>query len=97
MKKEILNLVKSEEGILRSNNISFLRRWTKDALNNPVDKLVIEFDSINHVRYSLYERDIESRDFEGIIKECEEKTQLFLTEVSNVICSNLRNGYNYHI
>ena len=97
MKKEILNLVKSEEGILRLNNISFLRRWTKDALNNPVDKLVIEFDSINHVRYSLYERDIESRDFEGIIKECEEKTHLFLTEVSNVICSNLRNGYNYHI
>ena len=86
-------MVNSEEGTFRLNNISYLRRWSKDALGNNVDKLVIEFDNINNVCFSLYDREIKSRDYEGIIGECEEKIQLFLSEVSKELCSNLKAGY----
>lgn len=92
MKKEIINLVNSEEGTFRINNIAFLRRWTKSALNENVDKLTIEFDCINNVRFGL-SVEIESRDFAGIIAECEAATTSFLTAVALELNKNLRNGY----
>lgn len=35
MKKEIMNLITSSEGQFRINNISYLKRWTKDGKPNP--------------------------------------------------------------
>ena len=78
MKKEIMNLIniKSDEATyFRLNNISYLRRWTMDGLGNEVDRLTIEFDTINEVRFSLCDREIRSRDYAGIISECQEKTE----------------------
>lgn len=92
MKKEIINLVNSEEGTFRINNIATLRRWTKSALNENVDKLAIEFDRINNV-YFGNSVEIESRDFAGIIEECEEATTAFLCAVALKLNNNLRNGY----
>ena len=93
MKKELLEVLASEEGSFRLNNISYLRRWTKDGLGNKVDKLKIEFDNINQVNFSLYDTEIKSRDYDSIIKECIEKTQLYLAEVSRSLCSDLKAGY----
>ncbi len=93
MKKEIMQLVSSNEGQIRLNSISYLRRWTKTAIGTPVDKLELVFDSINNVRFSIYDTEIKSRDYNGIIKECEELTSRFLAEVSRSLCNDLRAGH----
>lgn len=93
MKKDIMELLKSENGYLRINNISYLHRWTKDALGNEVDRLELEFDTINNVNFSIYEREIKSRDYAGIISECQVITENFMTEVSKTLCNNMKAGY----
>lgn len=96
MKKDIMNLInaKSEEATyFRLNNVSYLRRWTKDALGDDVDRLVLEFDNINNVNFSLYDREVKSRDYDGIIKECQKITEAFFLEVSRTLISNLGAGY----
>lgn len=93
MKKEIMELVNKNEGIVRLNEVSYLRRWTKDAMGNKVDMLRLEFDSINGVRYSLYKDDITARDYNGIIKECEIITNAFFAEVARSLTNNLKAGY----
>lgn len=92
MKNEIMNLINSEDGTFRLNNISKLHRWTKTALNENVDKLRIEFDAINGIDFSgIY--DIKCRNFEGIIEECEKATSDFLGRVSAKLTANIKNGY----
>lgn len=86
-------LINSEEGTFKLNNVSYLVRWTKDAMGNKVDMLRLEFDSINGVRYSLYKNEITARDYEGIIKECETLTNAFFAEVARSLTSNLKAGY----
>lgn len=93
MKKEIMNLVKSEEGTFRLNNVSVLRRWKKDALGTEVDKLVLEFDTINLVRFTLADREIHARDYEGIIKECQDLTKRFFDEVAISLMLDMKAGY----
>lgn len=97
MKKELMNVINSEDGTFKLNKISYLRRWTKDALGNDVDELTLEFNNINNVCYSIADRKIKSRDYEGIIEECEEITKRFFEEVSRKICSDLRAGYNIYL
>jgi len=92
MKSEIKSLLKSEEGTYRLNNISYLRRWTESAIGEPVDGLRICFDNINGVDFGDFV-DIESRTYEGVIKECEAATSDFLKEVSRRLTNDLRAGY----
>lgn len=93
MKKEIMNLVNANEGTVRLNEVSYLTRWTENAMGNKVDMLRLEFDSINGVRYSVYKNDITARDYNGIIKECEAITNAFFTEVAGCLTNNLKAGY----
>ena len=93
MKKDIVNLLNSESGYFRINNISYLSRWTKDALGNNVDRLTLEFDSINGVCFSVFDREIKSRDYDGIIRECQDITQRFSEEIARTLCNNLGAGY----
>lgn len=93
MKKEIIRLVNSEEGSFRLNNISTLRRWTKDGLGKDVDRLELDFDCINNVCFSICDCEIESRDYDGIIKECQEITERFLEEVTRSLVNDMRAGY----
>ena len=95
MKKQIEALVKSFKGEYRLNCIATLRRWTTDAIGDPVDMLVIEFDNINNRHFGNW-RVIESRDYEGIISECEEYIMLFLTEAGATLTKELKNGYNVY-
>lgn len=93
MKKEILNLVESNEGEFVLNNISRLRRWTNSAIGENVDKLVIEFENINNVNFGVASKEIVARDYNGIINEITIATKEYLQEVSNRLCSNLKCGY----
>lgn len=93
MKKEILNLVESDEGEFVLNNISYLRRWTNSAIGENVDKLVIEFENINNVNFGVASKEIVARDYNGIINEITIATKEYLQEVSNRLCSNLKCGY----
>lgn len=93
MKKEIMDLIKSGDGSFRINNVSYLRRWTVDGLGHEVDRLVLEFDSINHVRFSITDHEIKSRDYDGIIEECKKLTEKFFEEVAHTLTKNLGAGY----
>nr|DAL18354.1 MAG TPA_asm: hypothetical protein [Caudoviricetes sp.] len=93
MKKEILNLVESNEGEFVLNNISYLRRWTNSAIDENVDKLVVEFKNINNVNFGVASKEIVARDYNGIINEITIATKEYLQEVSNRLCSNLKCGY----
>lgn len=96
MKKEIMNLINTKvEGIscFRLNNVSYLTRWTKDGCGNDVDCLALEFDTINGVNFSLCDREIKSRDYEGIILECQRITEAFFAEIARTLKSNLQAGY----
>ncbi len=93
MKKEILNLVESNEGKFVLNNISYLRRWTNSAIGENVDKLVVEFENINNVNFGVASKEIVARDYNGIINEITIATKEYLQEVSNRLCSNLKCGY----
>lgn len=94
MKKEIMHLIKSKEtGTFRLNNISRLCHFTQiDGMKQETDYLYLEFDNINGVYFSSRE-EIISRDYDGIIEECAEKTSIFLLEVSKRLCSDMRAGY----
>lgn len=96
MKKEIMNLIntKSENPQqFRLNNVSYLDRWTKSITGDKVDKLVLEFDIINNCYFSIFDNEIKSRDYEGIIAECQKITEAFFAEVTRTLTSNLRAGY----
>lgn len=93
MKKEILHLVESNEGKFTLNNISYLRRWTKSAIGENVDKLVVEFKNINNVNFGKSSKEIIARDYDGIINEITIATKEYLQEVSNRLCNNLKCGY----
>ena len=91
MKKEILNLIESNEGKFVLNNISYLRRWKKSAIGESVDKLVVEF--INNVNFGVASKEIVARDYNGIISEITIATKQYLQEVSDELCRNLKCGY----
>lgn len=96
MKYEIMNLINSTDGeahYFRLNNVSFLCRYTKDALGEDVDKLYIDFDSINNVCFGICDREIKARDYDGIIKECQQITKRFFENVSTELCCNIGAGY----
>nr|WP_294371228.1 hypothetical protein [uncultured Ruminococcus sp.] len=93
MKKEILHLVESNEGKFTLNNISYLRRWTKSAIGENVDKLVVEFKNINNVNFGKSSKEIIARDYDGIINEITVATKEYLQGVSDELCNNLKCGY----
>lgn len=93
MKKEILHLVESDEGEFTLNNISYLRRWTKSAIGENVDKLVVEFKNINNVNFGKSSEEIIARDYDGIINEITIATKEYLQRVSDEFCKNLKCGY----
>ena len=91
--KEILNLLKSEEGTIKVNEICYLSRWTRDCLGNKVDGLKLEFYTINNVRHSIYPTTIISRQWNEIVEEIEKLNKLFLEELQMTLCKNIRTGY----
>ena len=95
MKKEITNLISAEEGTLRLNNVSFLRRWhTTNGLGEEYDGLEIRFDTLNGLSIKgCFAVEITSREYDGIIAECDIATQKFLDEAAKQITNDLRSGH----
>lgn len=93
MKKEIMNLLNSENGSFRINNISKLERWTKDGIGNDVDMLIIRFDPVNGVNFGDDTVRIDSRDFDGIIADCRRAINNHMNTVTNKLLEQLQNGY----
>ena len=89
MKKELKELLKSEQGTLKINSVSVLRRWTKDALGTNVDKLVIEFSITRPYDYSY---EIKSRDTQGIVSEIMKHQTEAFTNASDTLNRRLRGG-----
>lgn len=75
MKKEIMELINGEGGIIRINNVACLKRWTRDGLDRPVDGLELDFDAINGVCFGIYDTSVKARDYGGIIEECAALTE----------------------
>lgn len=96
MKKELLNFVNDDkdESRFRLNAISYLKHYTKNAFGKKIDRITIEFDQIFGHYCSISNNEIISRDFEGILTECQEKTEEFLSEVSRILCRELKAGHN---
>jgi hypothetical protein len=94
MKKQIMNLVNSQEGSFRLNKFSSLKRWTKDALNSDIDRLQIRFDSLNDICIKACPVvDITARDYDGIIEECRTATEEFFNAAIAQINNELKAGY----
>lgn len=91
MKKEIENLLINENSSLRLNEYCFLRRWQKDALNQNVDRLVLEFKNY----YGKYNKvvEIESRNYSEIIELIESEIKIFFLELGDNLSKDFKNGY----
>lgn len=93
-KSEIVNLINSSEGTLRINPICSLERWTLDPLyNEPVDRLTLEFDAINSMGRFVGIVNIDSRDYDGIVREIEAAIENKMQQVSDYLVNALKNGY----
>lgn len=92
MKKEIINLLKKEEGKLKINNNFQLNRYTKDALNEKVDVLRLEGNLINVFAYS---KEIKAREFSEIKEEIEAAMKEALEEYTEKLLKDFKNGYLY--
>lgn len=90
MKKEIVNLLKSNEGILKINKYFVLERHTKNALNQDVDELNLRCDL---TRFAYKTVKIKSRDCEEIKKEISNQIFFIMNEVRNNMMDNLDNEY----
>ncbi len=92
MKKEFKKLLAMERGYMRINEISYLYRWTFDALGNKVDKLVITFDSPTGM-VSSHTAEIKSRDTEGIAKEIAQHIKVFAEMWAREEANKILGGY----
>ena len=90
MKKEIMELINSEEGTLKVNKFCMLRRWTKTALNEDVDKLEAIF-SITH--YSSHVVEIQSREWKSIVDEVALAQAKAFADSADELNKQLINGY----
>ena len=93
MKKEIMALLAEKDGYFRINNFAKLHRWTSNFTNKNLDKLAIEFDAINGVRFGIADTEIESREYAGIISECAAKMEQFWADVSERTIKELKAGH----
>ena len=92
LKKEIAKAIRDGEGTVKINDISSLIRWTKNAIGEECDCLVIRFDYMCGIKGGWI-RDIESRDVDGIIDEIKRLTTEYFLECSIATTKNIENGY----
>ena len=93
LKQEITALINSAEGRCRINSISTLNRFTKNAAGLDCDVLKLEFNTTFFPRCHVYDNTIKSREYAGIIAECEQITRETLQRISDKLCSDIRAGY----
>ena len=90
MKKEIENLIRSEDALLRLSPFCALHRWTKDGIGNPVDHLTADFRILSSHDASI---EIQSRDWNGILAEVQEAQARVFAEAAKTLNREIANGY----
>lgn len=96
LKTDIMRAVMDRENkdviTVKINNISRLERWTANAINEPVDKLIIRFSYVSGCPGgALYE--IKGRTYETIIDEIKQYTRAYLAECATWTCKDIDAGY----
>lgn len=101
MKKEFKELLACKHATVQITELAWLKRWTNDGYPefNPVDRLVIEFNSPTGAR-TFYTGEIVSRDTEGIAREIAEHTKAFAqkwaeTEANRMIAGKMM--FKFHV
>ena len=91
MKKELKKLLESQNGEMSINKHFKIRRWSKDALENSVDKLVLVSSLFG------YERSIElkNRIIEDLIQEIQEEMAKECQALQFTLTNDFKNGYLY--
>lgn len=90
MKKEIENLLKSENAYLDLNKFCCLHRWQKNAFGEPVDCLKVEFSITSTFDYR---EEITARDWRGIVEQVREAHTRAFAKASEVLSTELKAGY----
>lgn len=90
MKKEIENLINSENGKIDINKCCVLYRWTENALGDPVDCLHVEFNIIGKPDYVF---PIKSREWRKIVEEIAEAQTIAFQKMAEKLNKELENGY----
>lgn len=92
-KTDIMDLIAADNGKLEVNPLCYLHRWTASAIGTKVDKLAVEFNSINGMGRFCGSVEIQARDYSGIVAEVETAIREKLNEVSDYLCNAFKNGY----
>jgi hypothetical protein len=92
LRKEIKALLKAQEGITKVNDISYLKRWTENALGDKCDCLELRFDYLSGVKGGASYR-IDARTYAGVMAEIEEVTRDYFAYCLDKTLSNLEAGY----
>lgn len=90
MKKEIENLLNSENAYLDLNKFCCLHRWQKNAFGEPVDCLKVEFSITSTFDYR---EEITARDWRGIVEQVREAHTRAFAKASEVLSTELKAGY----
>ena len=90
MKKEIENLLNSENSYLKLSNFCTLHRWQKNAFGEPVDCLKVEFSITTTYDYSEY---ITARDWRGVVEQVRAAHTRAFTKASEILSTELKAGY----
>lgn len=90
MKNKITDLLNRDDATLKINSFCELRRYQKNALGNPVDRLDAVF-SITHS--SDFVVTISARDWRGVIEELRTAQRKAFAEAAETLDRQLENGY----
>lgn len=90
MKKEIENLLNSENAYLDLNKFCCLHRWQKNAFGESVDCLKAEFSITTTYDYSEY---ITARDWRGVVEQVRAAHTRAFAKASEVLSTELKAGY----
>ena len=90
MKKEIENLLNSENAYLDLNKFCCLHRWQKNAFGEPVDCLKVEFSITSAFDYR---EEITARDWREIVEQVREAHTRAFAKASEVLSTELKAGY----
>lgn len=95
MKKEIKKMLNSEKGgSYWINPYCRLNYRKTDYKDDPVMCPTLELEINFLTGFRIYNTTIKSRDYDGILAECQQLIERYFSELSDKLCSELRAGYN---
>ena len=95
MKKEIKKMLNSEKGGgYWINPYCRLNYRKTDYKDDPVMCPTLELEINFLTGFGIYDTTIKSRDYDGILAECQQLIERYFSELSDKLCSDLRAGYN---